>query len=59
MINYEARHVDVEDMYNEFNDLDMEDVNEGYETWKCVYEERNVFCSSYNVFVLQTKLVLI
>ena len=35
----------------------MEDCYDGYETRKFTMEERNVFCSSYNVFVIETKYI--
>jgi len=55
LVNCEAKHIDVEILHDEFRDRDMEECYEGLETRKCVLEERNVFCSSYNVFVLVSK----
>ena len=55
VVNCEAKHVDVEILYDEFHDRDMEACYDGFETRKCVLEERNVFCSSYNVFILVSK----
>ena len=52
IVNMEAKHVDIETLVNELTDLDMETCYDGFETRKCMMEERNVLCSSYNVFVV-------
>ena len=49
--------MEVQLLDDEFYDLGMEECYEGYETRKITMEERNVFCSSYNVFVLENKYV--
>ena len=57
IINREAKHIDVQLLHDEFYDINMEDCYDGYETRKFTMEERNVFCSSYNVFVIETKYI--
>ena len=51
--NNEAKHIDVEELKNEFQDLNMEQCYEGLETRTVELDERNVYCSSYNILVVE------
>jgi len=51
--NIESKHIDIEALHDEFQDINMEDCYEGLETKLVDIEERNVYCGSYNIFVAE------
>lgn len=53
--NKEGKHIDVEIIFDEFSDINMEHCYDGLETQRVVMEERNVYCSSYNVFMVESR----
>ena len=53
--NTEGKHIDVEIITDEFADIDMESCYENQETEKIIMDERNVYCSSYNVLMLESR----